>query len=477
MKDNQPIWQKRFGSDVNRQVLNFTSSVDDDRRLVLYDIICSRAHARALQRAKIISRRDYMAIDRGLRIIEQEFKKGRFKLKIIYEDVHMNIEKRLKQLIGATADKLHTARSRNDLIAADLRLYINDKIIELMRQLIGLEDALLVKADKNLGVIMPGYTHWQMAQPILVSFYFLSYFFKFQRDFDGLRDILKRVRISPLSSAALAGTSLSIDSHFLARMIKFDKPVDNALDGVGDRDFLMETIYYLNQMMIHISSLAEEMIIFSTQEFGLGVLDDAVTTGSSIMPQKKNPDVCELLRARAGRAIGRLTATLTILKGLPASYNRDLQDLKRLLFEQIDDALESLQSARLLIRAWRFNKSRLEDWASTESFACTGDLVEFLVRKGYPFRTAYNIVAESVQQSNGVMERFIRLCGERFKIQSKVISEILKPRNSIEAKISKSSTGLKPVMKSFNRARRIIKTNERVLKRFRPVVSIKKQTG
>jgi len=475
MKIEAPIWQKRFKKRIAEDVLNFASSIEDDQRLIPYDIMCSRAHARMLKNQKIISSNEFKKIDKGLKRILADYKKGRWRLLPEYEDVHMNVERQLQKLIGSAALRLHTARSRNDLIATDLRLYTRHAVAEIMGDLIDVQIALQKKSQRYLGVVMPGYTHLQHAQPILFSFYLLSYFYKFQRDYECLKDTVKRIDISPLGAGALAGTSHNIDREYTAALLNFKKISENSLDSITDRDFLCEIFYCLTQIMLHISSLAEDLIIFTTSEFNLVELDDSVTTGSSIMPQKKNPDVCELIRARAGKAIGNLTAALTILKGLPSSYNRDLQELKGILFRQIDDTLSSLKMTQTIITTLRIDPSdKWTDWANKENLICASDLVDFMVKKGYKFRHAYNIIAECVKNSKGEVGEFIRLCAKRLRINHKIILEILKPKCSVGIKISAGGTGIKETKSSIAKAIGLIKLNKNFLNRSKKFFQKKK---
>lgn len=463
MKPRPGIWQKRFGKAAAKEVLDFTSSVSEDERLVHYDVMCSLAHCRMLRKQRIISPKDFRSIRKGLQKILADFHKGRFKLVPAFEDVHMSIEHRLAELIGSSAHCLHTARSRNDLIAADLRLYCRDAVLNAMSMLIQLQRALANKARKYDKVIWPGYTHLQQAQPILFSFYLLSYLYKFQRDYDGLKDVIKAINVSPLGSSALAGTGHKIDSAYTASLLKFDKCFDNALDAVSDRDYLCKTIYSLVQIMIHISSLAEDFIIFSTTEFNLVELDDTVATGSSIMPQKKNPDVCELLRAKAGKAVSNLTAVLTILTGLPVSYNRDLQELKGILFAQVDDTLASLNMIKLVVSTANVKSGIPEN----PTLMCATDLVDHMVSRGCKFRDAYNLVADCIRTSDGKLERVVEACAGKIGLTSSEISALLKPKRSIASKTSAGSTSFKETKRSMVKASRLIRSNQLFLKKLR----------
>ncbi len=464
MKKRQPVWQARLDKPATGSVLDFTSSVSADNPLIPYDLACGLAHVKMLVRQKMISTRDSRRLVQGLRRLLVKDRGGRMKLGPEFEDVHMNVEQQLRELIGPVADVLHTARSRNDLIATDLRLYCRSETIRIMRDLVTLERALIDKASQHARALMPGYTHWQPAQPITVSFYLLAHFSRFDRDFQALEWLLGRIAVSPLGSGALAGTSLPIDLEHLAAGIGLRSVVSNALDGVADRDFLCDLLYYLARIMIHISGLAEELIIFSTDEFQLVRLDDSVTTGSSIMPQKRNPDVCELLRAKAGRAIGNLTGALSILKGLSVSYNRDLQELKPLLLDQVKEASSSLALAGKVIRGLEFKVP--EQWGQEPGLGCASDLVDQMVMKGWRFRHAYRTVATCVRRARGDIKTFTALVAAATKLPAGAITHLLKPETSVRAKRTKNSTGLKPTRQQLRHARHVLAQNVKRLSRL-----------
>ena len=454
------IWQKRFNKKVNKYILDFASSTDDDERLVPYDVTVSLAHVKMLRRQNLLSNSDARKLEKGFKKIISEFKTGVFKLSPELEDVHTNIEMRLKQIVGKPAEKLHTARSRNDLVATDVKLYTRDMIVTTMGCLVDLQKLIIKNAQSNFGAIIPGYTHLQQAQPLLWSHYLLSHFFRFQRDFECLKDVLKRVNISPLGSCAFAGTSHEIDPDYTASLLKFARYTENGLDAVTERDYLGESLFYFSQIALHIAAFAEDIIIYSTKEFDLIELDDSIATGSSIMPQKKNPDVCELLRAKTGSAIGSLVSLLTILKGLPSSYNRDLQETKKIFFNQANETIRCLKIMRVVVDSISLKKS---DWADRENSICAVDLVDYMVKNGYAFRQAYNIIADCVKESRGEVYWFIEMCAERMKLRRDIISGIIKPRNSIATRVSKNSTGIKQTEDAISRAKEIVVNNEQNL--------------
>ena len=459
------VWHKRFPRPANWAAIAFASSLADDQRLIPYDLACGLAHVRMLGRQKIITRREAEILTRGLNNILREFRSGKFRLDPDREDVHMNVEHRLKKYCGRVAEKFHTARSRNDLVAADLRLYCRDALRSSLAAILGLEIALRDKAREYPSAVVPGYTHLQLAQPILFPFYLMSFFYKFRRDLEGLWGARIRADVSPLGAGALAGTTHPIDPVFLARQLGFKSTFANALDAVADRDFLSETAYFLTQAMIHVSSLAEDLVIMSSAEFDRVVIDDAYATGSSIMPQKKNPDICELLRAKAGKAIGNLTSLLCVLKGLPHSYNRDLQELKGIFFLQVDETLASLEIAAGLVKTLKL-ADRSGSWSERENFAGCTDLVDRLVQSGFRFRAAYDLVAECVRSSNGNVDDFIESCARMLGWKSSAVAELLKPKYSVRRKISRGGTGIEATRQQLAEASQTINRHRNLIKRL-----------
>ncbi len=389
-------WTGRFKEKSEKSVEAFTSSVPFDKRLWKYDIEGSIAHAKMLKKQRIISAKDAESILRGLNKIKQKIQKGQFDFSDSLEDIHMNIEYVLIKKMGMSGGKLHTARSRNDQVSLDLRLFLRDEIKETRKLIEGLQNVLVTLAKKHLDITMPGYTHLQRAQPVLLSHHLLAYFEMFERDMERLEDCLKRVNILPLGSAALAGTTLPIDRKYVARLLKFPAISGNSIDAVSDRDFVVEFLSAASLLMVHMSRLAEELVLWSSKEFGFIELPEAYSTGSSIMPQKKNPDVPELIRGKTGRVFGHLLALLVVLKGLPLAYNRDLQEDKEPLFDTVDTAKACLSVLTGMMPKIRFNKIVMGK-AAERGFLNATDIAEYLVRKGVPFREAHKITGKIVR--------------------------------------------------------------------------------
>ncbi len=391
----EKLWGGRFSQSTERLVEDFTESVSYDRRLYRQDIRGSIAHARMLGERGIIPQKDAQRIIEGLEKILEEIEEGRFEWKKELEDVHMNIEKALTDMIGPAGGRLHTARSRNDQVATDFRLFIKDEIKELDELLKGIQSAFIHQAEKYMGLIMPGFTHLQKAQPVLYSHHMLAYFEMFKRDRQRLSDCVRRVDVCPLGSAALAGTSYPIDRQMTARELGFSQVSPNSMDAVSDRDFALEFLFCLSVIMMHLSRLSEELIIWMSSEFSFVELQDAYCTGSSIMPQKKNPDVPELVRGKTGRVYGSLFALFTTLKGLPLTYNRDLQEDKEQLFDALDTVKSSLAVMtgvveKMIPRAQNITKD------TETGFLTATDLADYLVKKGLPFRQAHEVVGKAV---------------------------------------------------------------------------------
>ncbi len=390
------LWGGRFEAATNREVEAFTASIHFDRRLAPHDIQGSIAHARMLGKCGILGKGEVEAIVKGLGEIGEEIAGGTFRYDPALEDIHMHIERRLSQKIGAAGGKLHTARSRNDQVALDLRLYLRETIGEIRERIRALQRVLVAKAEVHLETVMPGYTHLQRAQPILLAHHLLAYFEMFQRDRDRFADCLGRVNVLPLGAAALAGTTLPIDRAYVAKLLGFPKLAANSEDAVSDRDFAVEFLACGALLAMHISRLAEELVLWASAEFGFIDLPDAFATGSSIMPQKKNPDVAELARGKAGRVYGALVSLLTLLKGLPLSYNRDLQEDKEPVFDASDTLRQTLDVVCLMLRAIKYRPERMRA-AAADGFLNATDLAEYLVTKGVPFRQAHEAVGRIVR--------------------------------------------------------------------------------
>lgn len=394
------MWGGRFGEKTAASVEAFTASIHFDARLYRHDIAGSRAHARMLAHQGLLSADECARILSGLNEIEGEIARGAFVFRPELEDIHMNIEKSLTERIGPAGEKLHTARSRNDQVALDLRLYLREECDRIMALLADLQAALVRQARRYRQTVMPGYTHLQRAQPVLVAHHLLAYYEMFGRDQARLADCGRRINVLPLGAVALAGTGLPIDREFVARQLNFPKVSANSMDSVSDRDFVVEFAAAAALIQVHLSRLAEELVLWTSEEFALVTLPDAFCTGSSIMPQKKNPDVPELIRGKSGRVIGNLMALLTMLKGLPMTYNRDLQEDKEPIFDTVDTVAASLALSAELMAGLRFNEQKLTATLNRGCMTAT-DLADYLVRKQVPFRQAHAIVGRAVAYALG----------------------------------------------------------------------------
>ncbi|MBT9537351.1 MAG: argininosuccinate lyase, partial [Nitrospirae bacterium] len=390
------LWAGRFTEKTSKTVEYFTESISFDRRLWKYDIEGSIAHAKMLGKQKIISQKDSSAIINGLKNIAGEIETGRFRFAVELEDIHMNIEAALIKNIGDAGKKLHTARSRNDQVALDLRLYLRAETKETIALIKNLQKTLLNAAENNIGIIMPGYTHLQRAQPVLLSHHLLAYVEMLRRDRERFEDSLKRINVLPLGSCALAGTSLPVDRSYAAKLLGFKAIAENSIDAVSDRDFAIEFLTDAGILMMHLSRFAEELILWSTEEFSFIELPDAFTTGSSIMPQKKNPDVAELIRGKSGRIYGNMIALMTVMKGLPLAYNRDMQEDKTPVFDTVDTIKSCLTVLAQMMPQIKFMKERMRD-AAGRAYSTATDIAEYLVKKGVPFRQAHEITGKIVR--------------------------------------------------------------------------------
>jgi argininosuccinate lyase len=376
----------------------YGESVSFDWRLYRHDIAGSIAHASALARARIVTANERRQIESELRVIEKEIESGKFKWDASLEDVHMNIEAALTRRIGAAGAKLHTARSRNDQVALDLRLYVKAEIADVAGGLRRLQTALLDVAERHIDVVMPGYTHLQRAQPITFSHYLLGQMEAFERDANRLRDCLARTDVLPLGSGALAASTIVLDREGMARELGFSSVSQNSVDAVGDRDFVCEFLFCLAMIGLHLSRLSEDLIIWSTTEFGFLEFSDSFSTHSSLMPQKKNPDMAELTRGKTGRLYGNLMSILTTMKALPSSYNRDIQEDKRALFDSVDTIKSALGVFAAMLPELKINRERMSSSTRDPNLFAT-DLAEYLVKRGVPFREAHQIVGELVVRS------------------------------------------------------------------------------
>jgi argininosuccinate lyase len=395
MKASNKPWGGRFGEPTDKMVEVFTASIHFDRRLYRYDIEGSIVHARMLAKQDIISNDEMKQIVKGLKEVLADIENGQFSFQAGDEDIHMAIEKSLITKIGDVGGKLHTARSRNDQIALDVRLYLREQIGIILDQITRIKKVFLDLAKREIRTILPGYTHLQKAQPVLLSHYFLAYREMLDRDGERFKDCLKRVNVMPLGAGALAGTGLPIDRLYVAKLLKFPAVSQNSMDAVSDRDFVAEFIFTSAACMMHLSRFCEDLVLWSSDEFGYVEIADSFTTGSSIMPQKKNPDVAELIRGKTGRIYGNLIGILTVMKGLPMTYNKDLQEDKEGLFDTVDTLQGCLSILADMSEHLQFNRTLMKK-AASGGFSTATDVAEYLVMKGVPFRESHSIVGRLV---------------------------------------------------------------------------------
>ena len=448
----------RFEKELNKLAKDYTVSVPFDKRLYRHDIGGSIAHARMLWKQGIIPEKDAELIIMGLISIREEIERGEFHFKEELEDIHMNIESRLIEKIGDAGAMLHTARSRNDQVALDMRLFTKEAINETIAGLKALQRSLLDLAEANKDVSMAGYTHVQRAQPVLFAHHMLAYFEMLQRDIERFQQCLERTDVMPLGSGALAGVPYPIDRYSVAKELGFSRVSANSIDAVSDRDFVIDYQAAASITMMHISRLAEEIVLWSTAEFGFIEIDDAFTTGSSIMPQKKNPDVAELARGKAGRVYGHLVAVLTTMKGLPLSYNRDLQEDKEGLFDGVDTVLSTLEVFAAMVASLRIKADRTRQ-AAEENYTLATDLADYLVKKEIPFRQAHAIVGKLVRYAIENKKTLLELDIKEYKKFSPKFDDDVKSitvESSLAARNVPGGTAPEQVQQALTAARRTL---------------------
>lgn len=464
------LWSGRFEQSVSEFTQRFGASLPIDKKMYKQDIAGSIAHARMLARQGVISQSDYEHIEVGLLEIEHQIDTGNFKWDINDEDIHMAVESELIEDIGSAGQRLHTGRSRNDQVATDIRLYAKDLLKSLLSENYSLRKVILRAARKNFGVVMPGYTHMQHAQPILFSHHLLAYFWMFTRDFTRLHAAYVAADANPLGSAALAGTTYPLDRDYTTELLGFDHPIPNSMDAVSDRDYLLDLNYACAVSMMHLSRLCEEIVTWSTTEFGFITLSDAYSTGSSIMPQKKNPDFAELTRGKTGRVYGNLFALLTTLKSLPLAYNKDLQECK----EGAVDSYETLRDAMIcmegMIDTWEVHAHRMLDEAG-QGFTAATDVADYLAKRGVPFRKAHEIVGQLVLYCEHHNVGLEDLTLEEFRKASSHfgadVAEDLDPEGIVRARTTYGGTGHDAVRKQLHEASRALKRDRRIAKQVR----------
>ncbi|HEY9846570.1 MAG TPA: argininosuccinate lyase [Candidatus Caenarcaniphilales bacterium] len=454
---SQQPWSQRFESALHPAIAQFNASIGFDIELLDYDLTASQAHARMLAHTGLLSPVEAEQLVAGLEQIRLEYHQGHFNPGIEAEDVHFAVERRLTQLVGDVGKKLHTARSRNDQVGTDTRLYLRTQIERIQSQLREFQVVLLALGEQHLDTLIPGYTHLQRAQPLSLAHHLLAYFEMAQRDSARLSEVYQRVNISPLGCGALAGTTFAIDRDYTATMLNFGGVYANSLDGVSDRDFAIEFLCAASLIMVHLSRLAEELILWASQEFGFISLKDSCATGSSIMPQKKNPDVPELVRGKAGRVFGHLQALLVLMKGLPLAYNKDLQEDKEALFDSVKTIQACLEAMTILLREGiEFQTERLAA-AVTEDFSNATDVADYLAARGVPFREAYNIVGQVVKTclASGRLLRDLSLA-EWQAIHPQFAADIyqaIDPRQVVAARNSYGGTGFAQVKQALETAK------------------------
>jgi argininosuccinate lyase len=456
------LWAGRFTQPTDAFVEEFTASISFDQRMYRYDILGSITHARMLARQGIISATEAETIVQGLEEIREEIDAGEFEFSVAREDIHMNIEARLLERIGAVGGKLHTARSRNDQVALDVRLYLRDEVDAIARALVALQSALIDQAENNLDVIMPGYTHLQTAQPVLFAHHMLAYVEMLARDNGRLHDLRRRLNLLPLGAGALAGTTFAIDREWVAEQLDFDGVTRNSLDTVSDRDFALEFCSFASILMMHLSRLSEELVLWSSADFAFVELSDSYCTGSSIMPQKKNPDVPELVRGKTGRAYGNLISLLTLMKSLPLAYNKDMQEDKEPLFDTIDTVRGSLKVFAGMIAEMQVDPVQMRI-AAGRGFSTATDIADYLVRKGLPFRNAHEVVGKTVRYCVENDKDIPDLTIEEFRQFSADIDNDIFGYVTLEASVNaRSATGgtaREAVANEINLARQALKEN------------------
>ena len=433
------LWGGRFNKNTNELVDAFNASINFDKRLYHEDIRGSIAHANMLAKTGIIPDEDGKKIVQGLKQILADIEEGKFEFEVSLEDIHMNIESRLTDAIGSAGARLHTARSRNDQVALDMHMYMKREVTEIGELLLAFEEALLVVAKQNEKTLMPGYTHLQRAQPITFAHHMLAYFNMLQRDFRRLLGVWEGADLMPLGAGAIAGTTFPIDRFQVAKELSFGEVYANSMDAVSDRDYIIEFLSFASILMMHMSRMSEEICLWSSTEFGFVELDDAFATGSSMMPQKKNPDISELVRGKTGRVYGHLQAMLVTLKGLPLTYNKDLQEDKEGFFDTIDTIKFSLAVYRDMLLTMQVNKERMAE-AVHKDFSNATDLADYLVRKGLPFRQAHEVVgkcvAYAIEQGKFLPDISLVEYKEYSHLFEQDLLEVLKPENCVAARTS-----------------------------------------
>ena len=463
---SEKLWGGRFSKTTDEMINEFQASIGFDRRMYREDIAGSLAHAAMLAKVGILSEEDHAAIEKGLKDILAQIEHGDFDFSVALEDIHMNIEKRLTDAIGDAGSRLHTARSRNDQVALDTHLFVRHAVVDVMAHIRALQQALTESAAQHRDVIMPGYTHLQRAQPILFSHHLMAYFGMLARDFERFQGVYARTDIMPLGAGALAGTTLPIDRQFVAQRLHFERIYTNSLDAVSDRDYILEFLSAASILMVHLSRLSEEIILWCSREFSFVELDDAHCTGSSMMPQKKNPDVSELVRGKAGRVVGHLMAMLMAVKGLPLAYNKDLQEDKEGLFDAIDTVKFSLAVYAQLIRGMKLREDVMRH-AVEADYSNATDLADYLVRKGLPFRKAHAVAGQAVAQciARGIYLADLPIADyQQFSpLFAEDIYDAIRPETCVACRNSYGGTSYEQAEMQLEAAKKLMMEEERMI--------------
>ncbi|SDK61584.1 argininosuccinate lyase [Lacicoccus qingdaonensis] len=452
-------WGGRFSGEALEWVEEFNASIHFDKVLLDLDIKGSIAHAEMLAGCDIISAEDKDIIVDGLHRVKEEAEKGNIEWDVKHEDIHMNVENALIELIGPVGGKLHTGRSRNDQIATDMHLYVKGQVQAIIQSIEELQNTIIKTAEENIHVIMPGYTHLQRAQPILFSHHLMAYFWMFKRDKERMQDALKRIDVSPLGAGAISGTTFDIDREMTKEALGFGDLYHNSMDAVSDRDYIIETLSGINLVMIHLSRISEEIIFWMSEEAKFVTLSDTFTTGSSMMPQKKNPDMAELIRGKTGRTTGALMSMLMLVKGLPLTYNKDMQEDKEGLFDAVTTVLGSLKIMNGMIETMTVNEERLEQTIN-EDFSNATELADYLVEKDVPFRDAHEVVGKLVLKCINSNQYLKDLSIEEFQAANSMIEndiyDVLSPKTVVDRRLSYGGTSTESVKQQIEYAKEII---------------------
>jgi argininosuccinate lyase len=463
------LWGGRFTKKTDQLVEEYTASILFDKELAEEDIQGSLAHVTMLGKCGILPQEDVEKIKDGLHKVREMIRRGEIEFSIHDEDIHMNVEKTLIEQIGPVGGKLHTGRSRNDQVATDMHLYLRKRVVEFVGLLQKLQEALIGQAKDNLDTIFPGYTHLQRAQPVLFAHHMMAYVSMFQRDIERLQDSYKRINTLPLGAGALAGTTFPIDRHFVAQQLGFDRVYENSLDAVSDRDFILEFLADASIIMMHLSRLCEELVLWSSTEYAFIELDDAFCTGSSIMPQKKNPDVAELVRGKTGRVYGNLFGLMTVLKALPLAYNKDMQEDKEGMFDTVRTLQGALQLFAPMISTMKVNRDRMRQ-AVNQDFSNATDIADYLAGKGLPFRQAHEVIGKIVLYCIQNNKYLLDLSMDEFTQFSNLFDEniynVLQPEQVVNARNVYGGTAANQVTEAIARAEAVLHETEQWVQEY-----------